>query len=277
MLILGLRDDATSCRCQSSDSSIVSSDLDCGAFLDAVQRAERAIEIPVRNLPFSALNEWLASLLSTNDLERTLPLSRIVYSKTAGNPHFVLTYLEKLQREKRLSYRYATQTWTWNVTDIQKSDAERKTEPFLNCKPRMMNVRSYSPVEELVARQIAGLPRLTQQLLQVASCLGFQFDETLLKSLLQNCDSLLLLGFSHATALVRMSVDMNDDSSAASNLQEEEDVDEAIANETYLSALYQAEELGLIRSSRDPSIFEFTHDKVRQTVRTPIAVPLLEF
>jgi hypothetical protein len=34
-----------------------------------------------------------------------------------------------------------------------------------------------------------------------------------------------------------------------------------------LEAFHQAEEFGLIRSTQDPSVFEFAHDRVRQTVR----------
>jgi predicted ATPase len=236
----------------------------------------RRIDVELGNLPIAAQVPWLAHMLNC-DMTRARPLAELVHRKTDGNPYFVLNFLELLQRRQQLRYRYQSQKWDWNMGEILEAESPSSSgaasgggtsslsrhQQHSRQNSGTATTTTTHSLEEVVKMQIVSLPLLVQQLLQVASCLGFYFDEGLLRGLLQTCDSLLLMGFSQVTALASLAYEDDDAGSAFTNPQSEDNEE---ANEAYLEALYKAEEEGLIRSTRDPKIYQFSHDRVQQIV-----------
>jgi predicted ATPase len=240
--------------------------------------APRRVDVELGNLPLDAQVPWLAHMLNC-DLAKAKPLAELVHRKTDGNPYFVLNFLELLQRRQQLRYRYQAQKWEWNMTEILEAESPSgaaggsRGQQHLHHPSRPSSgtaltttatTTTMHSLEEVVKMQIVSLPLLVQQLLQVASCLGFYFDENLLRGLLQTCDSLLLMGFSQMAALASLNYDDDDDTGSAFTNPQSEDNEEA--NEAYLEALYKAEEEGLIKPTRDPKIYQFSHDRVQQIV-----------
>lgn len=228
LLILGHRDD----ECL---STLVESFL---------SRIEPAAEIRLERLPRSALDEWLSHLLSATPAQ-VKDLADYVEEKTSCNPYFVLQLIELMQRRGLVRYSFSSQTWEWSVAEIVSGPREEA----------MANVR------EVVKWQLATLPLFVQQMLQVAACLGYFFDQRLLRSLLQTCDSLLLMGFSHQAALAGLHYEEEDDYDV-----NPQDVDDEQANSTYTQALQRAEAEGWIVPTADPRIYQFAHDRIQQTV-----------
>jgi predicted ATPase len=225
------------------------------------------VDVELGNLPLDvACAPWLAHMLNCDE-NKARPLAEFLHRKTDGNPYFILNFLELLQRKQHLRFRYQTQKWDWSMNEILEAESPPSmgggsSRYHHHHRPSQTACNMHS-VEEMVKMQIVSLPLLVQQLLQVASCLGFYFDEPLLKGLLQTCDSLLLMGFAHVTALANLTYD-EEDVSEGINPQSEENDEEG--NEAYLQALYQAEEVGLIRPTRDPGVYQFSHDRVQQIV-----------
>jgi predicted ATPase len=89
------------------------------------------------------------------------PLAELVYTKTGGNPFFLNEFLKSLYVEGLLKFEVKLGDWQWDLPSIQ--------------------ARGFTDnVVELMVGNIQQLPIETQQLLQLASCIGNQFDITTL-------------------------------------------------------------------------------------------------
>lgn len=85
------------------------------------------------------------------------PLTDLVMQKTEGNPFFINELLKTLHQEKQLWFDVDRRSWQWNIEQIQTID-------FTN------------NIVELLIRKLKKLPDHTQQILQLAACIGSQFD-----------------------------------------------------------------------------------------------------
>ena len=104
------------------------------------------------------------------------PLAELILDKTAGNPFFVREFFRALYEEELITFVYpqsfldnsATREegWQWNLTEIK---ARNITDN----------------VVELTLAKIQKLPRLTQNILCFAACIGTNFDLDTLTSI---CD-----------------------------------------------------------------------------------------
>lgn len=90
--------------------------------------------------------------------QRVELLAELVFNKTQGNPFFLTQLLKSLYSENLLVYQVATDSWHWNIQQIQA-----------------VGITDYNIVE-LMARNIQKLPAATQKVLQLAACIGNQFN-----------------------------------------------------------------------------------------------------
>ena len=103
-----------------------------------------------------ALNSLIADTLNS-DSEKSLLLTQQVYRKTQGNPFFSNQFLQSLYKDKLIFYHPQKNKWEYQLEKI-KALAES------------------GDVVDLVATQLQKLPAKTQEVLQLAACIGNQFD-----------------------------------------------------------------------------------------------------
>ncbi len=88
----------------------------------ALEELRRA-SVPMRELALRELSEPDVEVLVADALRaprsQVLPLTRLVYEKTSGNPFFVDEFLRMLAREKLLSFSPALRAWTWDTRKIE--------------------------------------------------------------------------------------------------------------------------------------------------------------
>ncbi|QHT69780.1 AAA family ATPase [Rhodocytophaga rosea] len=85
----------------------------------------------------------------------------LMYDKSQGNPFFIHAFLKCLHAEHILHFDFNSFGWIWNAARIQQ-------------------LRFSENIVELLAGRIQKLPGITQHLLKLAACLGFEFDVSLL-------------------------------------------------------------------------------------------------
>jgi PAS domain S-box-containing protein len=107
-------------------------------------------------LTLGPLNQLIAETLHRNaDMVR--PLAELVLRKTQGNPFFVNEFLRMLYSENLLTFDAEHLCWQWNIADIKAQDITDN-------------------VVELLLIQLNKLPENTQQILQLAACIGAEFN-----------------------------------------------------------------------------------------------------
>ncbi|MEH1960008.1 MAG: AAA family ATPase [Nostoc sp.] len=117
-------------------------------------------EIFLSPLTLEPLNQLIAETLHQN-ADAVCSLAQLVLRKTEGNPFFVGEFLRSLYAEKLLSFNGEQRSWQWNIAQIE---AQNITDN----------------VVDLLLSKLKKLPEVTQQLLQLAACIGCEFDlETL--------------------------------------------------------------------------------------------------
>ncbi|HEY9650076.1 MAG TPA: AAA family ATPase [Coleofasciculaceae cyanobacterium] len=126
-------------------------------------------EIFLAPLTLEPLNQLIAETLRQN-ADAVCSLAQLVLRKTGGNSFFVGEFLRSLYAEKLLSFIPPQSPltkggskggWQWNIAQIE---AQNITDN----------------VVELLLGKLKKLPEVTQQILQLASCIGSEFDlETL--------------------------------------------------------------------------------------------------
>ena len=140
-------------------------------------RKEGAIinQITLAPLALGAIAQLISETLHT-DPKSVKSLAELVILKTAGNPFFINEFLKMLHQENLIIFNYpdlqtsqsklrwkltqgATQNpkWNWNLAEIE---AKNITDN----------------VVELVIDRLKKLPQVMQQVLQLAACVGADFD-----------------------------------------------------------------------------------------------------
>ena len=94
------------------------------------------------------IGDTLSGASITNKVEL---LAELIFNKTQGNPFFLTQLLKTLYSENLLVYHVATDSWYWDIQQIQA-----------------IGITDYNIVE-LIARNIRKLPPVTQKLLQLAA------------------------------------------------------------------------------------------------------------
>jgi predicted ATPase len=115
------------------------------------------VNIPVGPLDSASVNKMVADLTERH-IEQTMELSELVGRKTGRNAYFLAQYMEALQRQGLLVFSFGSNRWEWDLEQI-----EGRTDVSEN-------------VVGLLIGKIHGMAPDVQQVLMVASCLGFVFD-----------------------------------------------------------------------------------------------------
>lgn len=116
-------------------------------------------EIVLTPLRVEDLNDLICETLYCT-ADRGMPLTRLVYNKTAGNPFFIIEFLKALFNRKLLWFEKQEGkrgNWAWDLQQIE-------------------NARITENVVELMVDNIQQLDIATQQALQIAACIGNRFD-----------------------------------------------------------------------------------------------------
>jgi predicted ATPase/signal transduction histidine kinase/GAF domain-containing protein/tRNA A-37 threonylcarbamoyl transferase component Bud32 len=117
-------------------------------------------KIVLTSLTLEPLSQLIAETLY-QDVDTVATLAELVLQKTEGNPFFVAEFLRSLWSENLLSFNPEQRRWQWNIAQIEDQNITDN-------------------VVELLLSQLKKLPENTQQLLQLAACVGAVFDlETL--------------------------------------------------------------------------------------------------
>ncbi|MCC5670113.1 serine/threonine-protein kinase PknK, partial [Nostoc sp. CHAB 5784] len=129
--------------------------------LERLRQQEAVLEeIVLAPLTLEPLAQLIAETLH-QDTNTVRSLAELVLRKTEGNPFFVGEFLQLLYSENLLSFSTEHLSWQWNIAQIE---AQNITDN----------------VVELLLLKLKKLPENTQQLLQLAACIGAEFDlETL--------------------------------------------------------------------------------------------------
>jgi PAS domain S-box-containing protein len=120
---------------------------------DAIRQAgARMQEIRLAPLTRDDLEQLIADALRS-DPSRVAPLAQLVHEKTAGNPFFVIQFLNTLAEQGLLRFDHDAACWAWNLDRIH---SEGYTDN----------------VVDLMVGKVIRLPDETQQALQQFACLG---------------------------------------------------------------------------------------------------------
>lgn len=139
--------------------------------LNALKEEECVVhQINLNTLTPNHIRQLLADTLHTLPTQNK-ELANLITKKTEGNPFFIKEFLETLYREKLLRFMPVEQEeksngWQWDMAEIKKRDIT-------------------SNVAVLIASKLNTLPAATRTLLQLASCIGTEFDITLLALIYQ--------------------------------------------------------------------------------------------
>jgi len=125
--------------------------------LSEIEKTEAIINT-ITLLPLSKvqLNKLVADTLKCTE-KLALNFSQLIYQKTQGNPFFATQFLKALYQEKLIEFDFQLGCWQ---CDMARVNQQALTDD----------------VVEFMALQLQKLPPSTQNILQLAACIGNQFD-----------------------------------------------------------------------------------------------------
>jgi len=85
------------------------------------------------------------------------PLAELLFTKTHGNPFFINEFLKSLYSEELLTFNSQKGIWQWNLGNIQERNITDN-------------------VVEMMLGKVQKLSKTTQKILQLAACIGNQFN-----------------------------------------------------------------------------------------------------
>ncbi|MFB2923315.1 ATP-binding protein [Aerosakkonema funiforme] len=125
--------------------------------LDEIQKAGTLVNhIFLEPLDLANVNLLISDTLHCT-FSSSISLAELVLERTKGNPFFINEFLKSLYGEKLIEFDYQQGSWQWSIERIA---AQGFTENIV----------------ELLAEKIQKLSQTTQQALQLAACIGNQFD-----------------------------------------------------------------------------------------------------
>ncbi|MDJ0715363.1 MAG: AAA family ATPase [Prochloraceae cyanobacterium] len=129
--------------------------------IDEIEKAGTLVErISLSPLELSHLTDLITDSLRC-ERDRAKPLAELLLAKTEGNPFFTNKFLYSLYKDNLLYFDYKDKIWQWDLEEIK---AKNITDN----------------VVELLSLEIKKLNSETQQILQLAACMGNQFEITTL-------------------------------------------------------------------------------------------------
>ncbi|MEH2229267.1 MAG: AAA family ATPase [Nostoc sp.] len=125
--------------------------------LNDIQKTAATINtITLAPLSQLQVNQLVADTLkSTKD--SALPVSQLVFQKTQGNPFFAIQFLKALHQDGLIEFNFDSGYWQCDITQINQQAVTDDVVKFM-------------------VFQLRRLPQSTQNVLQLAACIGNQFD-----------------------------------------------------------------------------------------------------
>ncbi|MEH2318233.1 AAA family ATPase, partial [Nostoc sp.] len=102
------------------------------------------------------VNQLVADTLKCTE-NLALPLSQLVSQKTQGNPFFAIQCLKVLHQDRLIKFDFQSGCWECDIAQVSQQAITDDVVAFM-------------------ALQLRRLPPLTQDILQLAACIGNQFD-----------------------------------------------------------------------------------------------------
>ncbi len=125
--------------------------------LDNIRKAESVIhEINLQPLNEFHLNRLIVDTLSCPE-SRGLPLTKLIFSQTKGNPFFTTQLLKSLHEDGLITFDINAGYWEYDITESESLNLNNDIVEFLRI-------------------QLQKLPATTQNILRIAACIGNQFD-----------------------------------------------------------------------------------------------------
>jgi predicted ATPase/serine phosphatase RsbU (regulator of sigma subunit)/tRNA A-37 threonylcarbamoyl transferase component Bud32 len=122
-----------------------------------LEKAQARIkQIELKNLLEADIQQLLQDTLNQKGPEMQA-LSDLIYQKTQGNAFFTHQFLYTLYEKGLLHFDFQQLKWQWNIQEITAQNITAN-------------------VVELMANKIENLPSNTSKVLQLAACMGNQFD-----------------------------------------------------------------------------------------------------
>jgi diguanylate cyclase (GGDEF)-like protein/PAS domain S-box-containing protein len=113
-------------------------------------------QLTLNNLGRVEISQLIAETLGSS-LDKVKVLADLVLKKTRGNPFFVKQFINTLYTKNLIKFANHQQKWQWDVEQIKKQNITEK-------------------VVELMIVELQSLPEDTQEILQLAACIGTHFD-----------------------------------------------------------------------------------------------------
>jgi PAS domain S-box-containing protein len=125
--------------------------------VDQIQQAGATVNhISLSPLDLPNVTQFVSDTLNCVP-ERASPLAELVLGKTRGNPFFMTEFLQSLYAEEQIQFDYKRRIWQWDLAQIQVRDMTDN-------------------VVDLLVSKIQELEVGTQQVLELAACIGNKFD-----------------------------------------------------------------------------------------------------
>ena len=96
----------------------------------------------LQELTENTVNELIADTLHRN-FDETVPVTHLIYSKTGGNPFFLLQTIKTLVEKQVISFDTISRTWLWDASAIRKMEVTENVVDLMvdkirrNCPPRL--------------------------------------------------------------------------------------------------------------------------------------------
>ena len=124
-------------------------------------------KISLTNFTTPTIQDIIIESIGIARTDKILPLAELVYKKTNGNPLFVIQFLRTIYTDHLLRFDDIQRKWIWDTEKIQKKQFTSNVVDFM-----------ISEIGKLSSKQ--------KQILQIASCIGIEFDvPTLFEILLE--------------------------------------------------------------------------------------------
>ncbi|MDZ8262647.1 AAA family ATPase [Nostoc sp. ChiQUE01b] len=115
----------------------------------------------INTITLAPLSQWQVNQLVAETLKCTkdsaLPVSQLVFQKTQGNPFFAIQFLKALHQDGLIEFNLESGYWQCDITQINQQAVTDDVVKFM-------------------VFQLRRLPQSTQNVLQLAACIGNQFD-----------------------------------------------------------------------------------------------------
>ncbi|MEG4208248.1 AAA family ATPase, partial [Microcoleus sp. Pol7_A1] len=133
--------------------------------LSEIQKNQATINtITLAPLSQVKVNQLVADTLKCPET-LALPLSQLISQKTQGNPFFATQFLKALHQDRLIQFTPPTPPYQGGATGGWQCDIAQVTTQAVT-----------DDVVAFMAVQLRKLPQLTQNVLQLAACIGNQFD-----------------------------------------------------------------------------------------------------